>query len=383
VRICIVYDCLYPYTVGGAERWYRNLARRLAEDGHEVTYLTMRQWADDEHPDVPGVRVVTVAPRMKLYTGSRRRILPPILFGAGVLAHLLRHGWRYEVVHTASFPYFSLLAAALVRPLARYRLFVDWHELWTREYWREYLGPIGGRIGWGVQQLCLGVPQRAFCFSQLVERRLVAQGLLEVTVLEGQFEGTAVDEPLPPDPVVVFAGRHIPEKNPVAVVHAIAKARETMPGLRAVIYGEGPERPEVLSAIAVHGLEEFVKAPGFVDGSVIQNALSRALCLVLPSRREGYGLVVLEAMSRGTPTILTEGDDNASVEFIVEGVNGFLASSAGPEELAAAITLVQEGGLDLRRSTLDSFNGSLKRRGLARSLQEITTAYEEEPSADS
>jgi glycosyltransferase involved in cell wall biosynthesis len=156
-----------------------------------------------------------------------------------------------------------------------------------------------------------------------------------------------------------------------------------MPGLRAVIYGEGPERPEVLSAIAVHGLEEFVKAPGFVDGSVIQNALSRALCLVLPSRREGYGLVVLEAMSRGTPTILTEGDDNASVEFIVEGVNGFLASSAGPEELAAAITLVQEGGLDLRRSTLDSFNGSLKRRGLARSLQEITTAYEEEPSADS
>jgi hypothetical protein len=44
VRICIVYDCLYPHTVGGAERWYRNVALRLAEDGHEVTYLTMRQW---------------------------------------------------------------------------------------------------------------------------------------------------------------------------------------------------------------------------------------------------------------------------------------------------------------------------------------------------
>ena len=33
VRICIVYDCLYPYTVGGAERFYRNLAERLAADG--------------------------------------------------------------------------------------------------------------------------------------------------------------------------------------------------------------------------------------------------------------------------------------------------------------------------------------------------------------
>src|SRR5262249_48379662 len=44
VRICIVYDCLYPHTVGGAERWYRNLSERLADEGHDVTYLTLRQW---------------------------------------------------------------------------------------------------------------------------------------------------------------------------------------------------------------------------------------------------------------------------------------------------------------------------------------------------
>ena len=48
MRICIVYDCLFPYTVGGAERWYRNLAERLAAEGHEVTYLTLRQWERGE-----------------------------------------------------------------------------------------------------------------------------------------------------------------------------------------------------------------------------------------------------------------------------------------------------------------------------------------------
>ncbi len=121
-----------------------------------------------------------------------------------------------------------------MRPLARYRLVVDWHELWTREYWREYLGPLGGWIGRRVQRLCLRVPQRAFCFSRLVERRLLAEGVNGgVTVLEGQFEGTAADAALPAEPVVVFVGRHIPEKNPVAVVHAVAKARETIPELRA------------------------------------------------------------------------------------------------------------------------------------------------------
>src|SRR3954464_4996229 len=109
MRICLVYDVLYPHTVGGAERWYRNLALRLAAEGHDVTYLTMRQWDAAEAPNLPGVDVVSVAPRMDLYAGGRRRILPPLVFGFGVLRHLLRSGGGYDVVHTASFPYFSLL----------------------------------------------------------------------------------------------------------------------------------------------------------------------------------------------------------------------------------------------------------------------------------
>jgi glycosyltransferase involved in cell wall biosynthesis len=378
VRICLVYDLLYPHTVGGAERWYRNVAIRLAEEGHDVTYLTTRVCDAEEEPDLPGVRVVAVARGMPLYTGGRRRILPPLVFGLGVLRHLLRHGRRYDVVHTASFPYFSLLAAALVRPLARYRLVVDWHELWTRDYWREYLGPLGGWFGWQVQRLCLRVPQRAFCFSRLFERRLLAEGVHGgVTVLEGQFEGTAVEAPRPAEPLVVFAGRHIPEKNPVAVVHAVAKARETIPELRAAIYGDGPERPKVLAAIRELGLDDAVEAPGFVDEDVIQDALARALCLVLPSRREGYGLVVLEALSKGTPVVLVRGEDNASIEFIEEGVNGFVVASANPEDVSPAILNVCNVADELRLSTLAWFNQRAERLSLRASLATVATAYGE------
>ena len=56
VRVCIAYDCLYPWTVGGAERWYRNLAERLAQDGNDVTYITRRQWPDGAPPTVHGYR---------------------------------------------------------------------------------------------------------------------------------------------------------------------------------------------------------------------------------------------------------------------------------------------------------------------------------------
>src|SRR3954453_7509462 len=149
MRVCLVYDCLFPYTVGGAERWYRNLAERLAAEGQEVPFLTRRQWARGTRVDIPAVRVVALEPRMPLYTDDgRRRIDQALVFGAVCLAHFAGHGRRYDVVHTASFPYFSLLAAALVRPLRRYGLVVDWHEVWTLTYWRKYLGSAGGRIGW-------------------------------------------------------------------------------------------------------------------------------------------------------------------------------------------------------------------------------------------
>jgi glycosyltransferase involved in cell wall biosynthesis len=380
MRICIVYDCLFPYTVGGAERWYRNLAQRLAADGHEVTYLTLRQWPRGERGDVPGVRVVTGGPRMALYGApGQRRVLPPLVFGAGVLWHLLRHGRRYDVVHTASFPYFSLLAAGALRPVRGFRLVVDWHEVWSKSYWREYLGGARGWIGWAVQALCLHVPQRAFCFAQLTARRLRAEGVRgEVTVLEGEYAGPlAARTPLPADPVAVFAGRHIPEKRAPAVVPAVARARERIPGLRGRVLGDGPERGAVLAEIARLGLQGVVDAPGFVGTDVVEHDLARALCMVLPSRREGYGLVVVEAASNGTPSVLVAGEDNAATELVEEGVNGFVAPSAAPEHLAAAIVRVHEAGPALRASTAEWFARNARRLSLDASLDHVAAGYAE------
>jgi glycosyltransferase involved in cell wall biosynthesis len=383
VRVCIVYDCLYPYTIGGAERWYRNLAERLAAAGHEVTFLTRRQWGRGEEADVAGVRVLAVSPRTELYARGRRRILPPIVFGLGVLAHLLRHGRRYDVVHTASFPYFSLLAAHWARGRGRFRLLVDWHEVWTREYWREYLGSRGGRIGWRIQRACLRVPQRAFCFSRLHERRLHEQGLSgKLTRLEGQYAGpSATSEPLPARPVAVFAGRHIPEKRVQAIAPALASARQQVPDLSGEIYGDGPERAQVLEAIEKLGLNGFISTPGFVASDVLERALADALCLVLPSGREGYGLVVIESAARGVPSVVVEGPDNAATELVEEGVNGAIAVSAEPVDLAAAIVRVYRAGADLRESTLGWFHRNAERLSLERSLQIVLAEYENQPGS--
>ena len=378
MHICLVYDCLYPYTVGGAERWYRNLGEKVAAAGHDVTYLTLRQWADGDDANVQGVRVVTVGPRFELYTSTgRRRIWPAVRFGVGVFRHLLRHGAAYDVVHTAATPFFGLAAIGLLRRRRGYRLIVDWHEVWTHSYWKEYLGAVPGWVAWRIQRACARIPHEAFCFSRLHARRLRAEGYRgEPTVLEGEYAG-----PLDPpwsgrsDPLVVFAGRHIPEKRVPALVHAFSRARERENELRCVIFGDGPDRAEVLRLIGDLGLDGVVEAPGFVDGDRVHATLRRALCMALPSRREGYGLVVVEAAARGTPSVVVADEDNAAVELVEDGVNGVIAGSAEPDDLAAAILRVHEAGEAMRVSTAEWFARNSRRLSLEGSLETVLSAY--------
>jgi glycosyltransferase involved in cell wall biosynthesis len=385
VRVAIVYDCLFPNTVGGAERWYRNLAESLG-GRHQVTYLTRRQWGD-EGPGTP-FETVAVSPRSELYGRSgRRRIWPPIRFGIGVFWHLLRHGRSYDVVHSSSFPYFSVIGARLALWLRRApaRLIVDWFEVWERDYWRTYLGrPLGG-VGFAVQRLSARLPDHSFVFSRLAEGRL--RGLRHgggITRLTGAYldrepGGAPIEpQPDPPDPpIAVFAGRHIPEKRVPSIPTAIARARRELPDLRCVILGDGPETELTRSRIRELGLEDAIELRGRVPTEEVRVAMSAASCVVHPSEREGYGLVVLEAVSLGTPVVLVDGPENAATELVEPGVNGVIAASAEPGQLGEAIVEAIRGGPELRRSALAWYGTHREELSIEGSLSRVEAAYRE------
>jgi len=379
VRIAVLYDCLFPNTVGGAERWLRAMSERL-DARHEITYLTRRQWGD-EGPGTP-FETLAVAPGGDLYASSgRRRVGPPIRYGLGVFWHMLRHAGRYDAVHTASFPYFSLLGAwaALRLRRSRARLVVDWHEVWGRDYWISYLGPIGGRIGHRIQKLCARLPDQSFTFSRMHAERLEAEGhRAPITRLTGEYEGEAaggasLEAPSPP--TVVFAGRHIPEKRVPAVPEAIAAARGELPDLGGLILGDGPDFERTRERIGELGLAHTVRMPGRVSPEEVARALAAASCLLLPSEREGYGLVVVEAVSVGTPAVLVAGPENAATELIEPGVNGVIADSADPGELARAIVRVVRAGEAMRRSTRGWYERHAAELSIESSLAAVQRAY--------
>lgn len=378
MRICLVYDCLFPWTVGGAERWMRSLAEALAAEGHEITYLTRLQWDDTDAPAIPGVTVIPVSRREELYgPDGNRTIGEPVRFGIGVLRHLARHGRQYDVVHTCSFPYFSLLAAAAVRRRAGYRLVTDWFEVWSDSYWTAYVGGPKAQVARRIQRACARVRQDAFCFSDLHARRLREIGVRrEPTVLRGLFPGsTDRPQPAPASSTVVFAGRFIPEKRVPAIPPAIALAAEEVPELRARIFGDGPQRAELDAAIAALPDPGLVDAPGFAPGEEVDAAFRSALCTILPSSREGYGLVVVESSAVGVPAIVVRGEDNAAVELVEDGVNGVIAGSPAPQHLADAIVRVHRGGAALRESTADWFARHAEDLALGTSLERVVERY--------
>jgi glycosyltransferase involved in cell wall biosynthesis len=381
VRICLVYDHLFPQTIGGTERWLRDLALRLAARGHDVTYLTMRHW-DGDAPRVDGVEIVGLAKPGRIYTDERRAFGPPLRFGLAVARHLRRHARRYDVVHTAAFPYFPLLAVGWARRRGGYRIVVDWHEVWTRAYWRRYTGLVRGTVGWLVQRACVRIPQRAFCFSRLHLERLVAEGYRgTATLLPGEYAGPThvlrsdtVDESL-----VVYAGRHVKEKRVEALVRAIAHLRGEV---QLELYGDGPERPRVEALVRELGLADRVRLTGHRSEAEVAAALGRAACLATASEREGYGLVVVEAAARGTPSVVVAGPENAATELVSEGLNGAVAASAEPAELSAAILRVLEAGEALRDSTARWFEQNADRLSLDRSLELVVSEYGEAQPED-
>jgi glycosyltransferase involved in cell wall biosynthesis len=159
------------------------------------------------------------------------------------------------------------------------------------------------------------------------------------------------------------------------VVFAFAEARERLPTLRACLIGEGPGEAAVRDAIRDTGLEASVELPGFVSEETLVQTLRRALCLVLLSRREGYGLVIAEAAALGVPSVVLRHPDSAAAELIVDGINGFTCANTDPREVASAILRVHDAGDALRRATLTWSRANAAAITLDESLPRLLGAY--------
>jgi glycosyltransferase involved in cell wall biosynthesis len=136
---------------------------------------------------------------------------------------------------------------------------------------------------------------------------------------------------------VLFAGRLISEKRVDLLLNAIAIARTKIPAIRCAIIGDGPERASLEDLASKLGLDENVTFTGFVDQDGLTAFMKSSKVFVLPSVREGFGLVIIEANACKLPVISISHEMSAVRELVQDGVNGFLVSDGSPDEIADVI----------------------------------------------
>lgn len=376
--VAVAYDCLFPFTTGGGERQYRAMAEVLGDLGLDVDYLTAVQW-DGATPVEDGFRVLPIAPRLSLYDARGVRRIPAALrYASSLFRFLARHRRRYAAVIVSGLPIFNVFAARLALLGSGTRLVVDYLEVWHRRQWVEYAGAVTGTLAWVLQRAAIAVTPLATCHSQLSATRLRREGLRRPPVVSpGLIDGAvevAAPGPATDPPYVLYAGRHIPDKRVEVLPAAVAAAREHIPDLRLVILGTGPSSDLIRAEVRRVGGESWTDFPGFVPDGELDRLLHGAVALANPSRREGYGLVVVEANAHGTPVVLVADEGNAATELIDDGVNGVVSPTTRPADLARAIRDVVDGGDDLRRTARAWYDTAVGTRTIRRTVEGILSA---------
>ena len=133
--------------------------------------------------------------------------------------------------------------------------------------------------------------------------------------------------------LLLYVGRLSWEKGVDVLIESVRRISDTRPDIGLLIVGDGPER-ESLKEQARHLPQVFFL--GFKDWKQLPSYYAAADLLILPSRRDQWGLVVNEAMASGLPVMATE-KVGAAQDLILEGQTGFVVPEDNAAALASAI----------------------------------------------
>jgi len=306
---------------GGSETYLQRVGAQLAASGIAVTLRTARYPGAPRREVVDGVQVHRSGGRYSVYVWALLA-MAAARFGLGPL-----RGVRPDVVVDTQngLPF-------LARLVYGRRVLLLVHHC-HREQW-PVAGPILGRLGWFIESTVsprLNRRNQYVTVSLPSARDLVALGVGNERIA---LVRNGLDEAPPQSlsgsrsatPRVVVLSRLVPHKQIEDALETLAQLRPRIPGLHVDIVGGGWWRQRLVDHADRLGVSGAVTFHGHVDDVTKHQVLQRSWVHVLPSRKEGWGLAVVEAAQHAVPTIGYRSSGGLS-DSIVDGVTGILVDS--------------------------------------------------------
>lgn len=303
---------------GGSETYLQRIGAQLAASGVRVTLRTARYPGAARREVLDGVQIYRAGGRYSVYVWAGLSMAAAAI-GLGPLRKV-----RPDVVVDTQngLPF-------LARLVYRSRVVVLVHHC-HRQQW-PVAGRLMGRIGWFVEsQLSPRIHRRNqyVTVSLPSARDLELLGVDPANVaivrngVDAAPEGT-LTVPRSVTPRVVVLSRLVPHKQIEDALEAIARLRAQIPDLHLDVLGGGWWSQRLVDHADRLGISTAVTFHGHVDDETKHSVLQRSWVQLLPSRKEGWGLAVVEAAQHGVPTIGYRCSGGLS-DSIVDGVTGLL-----------------------------------------------------------
>ena len=310
---------------GGSEVYAERVTDGLAGLGHDVTLLTARYPGSlPEELRPSGTRVVRVGGQLSVYPGaawavwSRRVDRPDVIIETQNGVPYLAAVWGGRTTHLV-----------LV------------HHV-HREQWPVVFGPAMARIGWWLESRLAPWVNRRRPYLAVSEVTRAELGDLGVAPERVRVIHNGAIPPVPHDvrrceePQLLLLGRLVPHKRVELALEAMARLRVDFPTARLVVAGRGWWEDQIRAEVARLGLQDCVDLVGFVSETERHRLLASSWVSLVPSIKEGWGLVVVEAGMHATPTVAFDGTGGIT-ESIVDGETGYLARPDDVDDFARLI----------------------------------------------
>ncbi|WIM87037.1 glycosyltransferase family 4 protein [Candidatus Mycobacterium wuenschmannii] len=303
---------------GGSETYLQRIGAQLAASGVEVTLRTARYPGAARREVVDGVRIDRAGGRYSVYIWAMLAMAGARL-GLGPL-----RGVRPDVIVDTQngLPF-------LARLVYGSRVAVLVHHC-HREQW-PVAGWFLGRVGWFVESWLspkLNRHNQYVTVSLPSARDLVGLGVSNdriAVVRNGLDEApvTSLSGPRADAPRIVVLSRLVPHKQIEDALNAVVRLRTSMPLVHLDVVGGGWWEHRLVDHARRLGISDAVTFHGHIDDDAKHSVLQQAWVHVLPSRKEGWGLAVIEAAQHAVPTIGYR-SSGGLVDSIIDGVTGVL-----------------------------------------------------------
>lgn len=310
---------------GGAEVVNEELAKRLVADGHEVTFVVAQFPGARIEEERDGFRIIRVGGRYSVYWHAYR------------LYKKQFQGWPDLVIDEMNtIPFFA-------RFYVREKTIMFVHQL-CREIWFYQMSFPFSFVGYLLEPLYLRLLSRSevITVSESTKKDLMRFGFdqAKIHIISEGIDIKPVTELAPKNldqPMILILGRCDPMKRTVDAIQAFELVKEKIPDARLVIAGlcDGDYGEKVRSMREASRYKDDITITGSITQEQKISLLQEATVLVSTSVKEGWGLVVTEANSQGTPAVVYDVDGLR--DSVRDGETGRITVENQPRALATGV----------------------------------------------